>query len=263
MPYTYNPHIRSVNFGSTDRFYTDKNKKEFGNNTWMFREDLNWKNYTEFIISNFRNKDKVNIIQFAASDGSEAYSLVLSLLGNDKKKDVSKFFPVQAYDIDDYIVSKAQRGIISLSQDDIDNLSIHHIPIKKYFEHMIPSYIKPDNPLYKNFIEEYSTKVFGSRDSFIVSDNLKNKTKFKIGDMFEITPKIQDNSNTIIMCRNILGYFYDEPEKIKSFIDDINKVLKPGSVFVIGDLDTSLTHIDSYLNDKKFIRIMKNVYLKV
>ncbi len=266
MPKTCYTPISSVNFGSTDRFYIDqKSKKEIGNNTWIFREDLEWKNFTKFLISNFRNKDKVNIIQFASSDGSEGYSLILSLLENDKRKDTSKFFPIKAFDIDDYIISKARRGKLSLSQDDISNFELHSIPVLKYFKRVIPPYIRPDYPLYIDVVKDYanSTNIIGPREDFLVSDNIKNKINFEIGDMFKIAPNIKDNSDTIIMCRNILGYFHDEPEKIKSFVDEISKTLKTGSIFVIGDLDTSLTHIDKYLTKESFIKIMKNVYLKV
>ena len=46
--------------------------------------------------------------------------------------------------------------------------------------------------------------------------------------MFELLPKIKDEGNTILMCRNILGYFKN-PE-IESFVQEAGKVLKPGSL---------------------------------
>lgn len=50
MPvYVYNTKTqRSVSFSSTDRFYRTDSGQEIGNNTWMFREDLDWRAFADF-----------------------------------------------------------------------------------------------------------------------------------------------------------------------------------------------------------------------
>lgn len=259
----YNSHTmqRHISFGSTDRFYKTDSGKEFGNNTWLFREDISWTDLAEFEISHFKDKDKVNIIQFAASDGSEGYTQIISLLENSKRKDVSKFFPIRAYDINDFIVSKARSGKISLSGRDIGKLRSNSIQRAKYFIRKPSAYMSDD--IYQKILQTNPDEIFGPLESFKVSDKLRDKITFNIGDMFEILPNIKDNSNTIILCRNILGYFHDEPEKIEEFIKTASKVLKKGSVFVIGKHDTDLTNIDQILNKNSFLKMQNNVYLKV
>lgn len=259
----YNPLMlqRKISFGSTDRFYKTDSGKEIGNNTWLFREDLSWKDLAEFEISNFKNKDRVNIIQFASSDGSEGYTQIISLLENSKRKDVSKFFPIQAYDIDDLITAKARSGQISLSAKDMAKFRSNSIQWSEYFIRKHSKFIPADT--YQKILQANPDEIFGPLESFRVSDKLRDKITFKIGNMFEILPNIKDNSNTIILCRNILGYFQDEPEKIEEFIKTASKVLKNGSLLVIGKLDTDLTNIDSILQKNSFLKMQKNVYVKV
>ncbi len=49
------------------------------NITCTFRIDLDWADFAKLEIENFKHKDKVNIIQFASSDGSEAYTQIIVL----------------------------------------------------------------------------------------------------------------------------------------------------------------------------------------
>lgn len=263
MPvYVYNTKTqRSVSFSSTDRFYRTDAGKEIGNNTWMFREDLNWRAFADFQISHFKDKEKVNIIQFASSDGSEGYTQIISLLENSKRKDVSKFFPIQAYDIDDFIIAKVRSGEISLGDKDIARLRSNSIQRSKYFIRK-PSEFMPDD-IYKRILQINPDEIFGSMESFKVSDKLRDKIIFKQGDMFNLLPKIKDDSNTVLLCRNILGYFYEEPEKIEAFIKAASNVLKKGSVFAIGDLDTYLSNIEQILSKNSFLKMQNNVYIKV
>ncbi|MBD5402181.1 hypothetical protein HDR58_05210 [bacterium] len=252
----------SPSFGSTDRFYVREDGKEIGNNTWLFREDLPWHELAEFEIGHFKDKEKVNIIQFASSDGSEGYTKIISLLENPKRKNVDKFFPIQAYDIDNYIVHKAQGGEIALSERDFYRLANNSISLSKYFSRIATSYDDYLYDVYRRDIlsEKQAVTLPGN---FNVSDNLRDKIVFQLGDMFEILPKIKDNSNTILMCRNILGYFADNDAKIEEFVQTAGKVLKRGSLFTIGKIDTTFTNIESLLNKNNFLKMMNNVFLKI
>ena len=263
MPeHSYNTSCRkSVSFGSTDRYYKTEAGKEIGNNTWLFREDISWHNLAQLEISHFQHKDKVNIIQFAASDGSEGYTQIMSLLENAKRKEVNKFFPIQAFDINEFIINRAKSGKICLGEKDIQHLRTNSINIPTYFERMPFTFNLSDREL--ETLRNHPYKIIGTRNEFKVSDILTSRISFKQGDMFEILPKIKDDSNTIILCRNILGYFFEEPNIINNFVETISKVLKKGSLFVIGKLDTELLKIEKLLKDNSFIKISKTVFLKV
>lgn len=260
FPYNnYRPVKHQPAFGSTDRYYVNEKGLEIGNNTWLFREDLDWDTLTEFEIGHFKNKEKVNIIQFAPSDGSEGYSKIMSLIGNRHRKNVDKFFPIQAYDIDEHIISKARSGYLSLSEADRTRLKMHNVNFNSYFKRR-DIYSEPKNPYYR-YLQSNPDILLGPLESFKVSEILTNKINFQIGDMFELLPKIKDEGNTILMCRNILGYFINP--KIESFVRMANIVLKPGSLFQIGFLEEKHTPIEKYLKNNSFIKVMKNVFLKV
>ncbi len=67
-------------FGTNARIYKTQTGIEMGTLTYPFRDDVDWKKLTEYEINHFKNHDRVNIIQFASSDGSEAYSKIISFL---------------------------------------------------------------------------------------------------------------------------------------------------------------------------------------
>jgi chemotaxis methyl-accepting protein methylase len=109
----------------------------------FFRYDLNtahtnkhttdgtWKGFRRTIIDNFKNAPKVNVYDFASSDGSEAYSFILSLLDELGEEEAQKFFPIQAYDIDSKMVSIAQGGLIPCDYDDVKRFLENINEIKK------------------------------------------------------------------------------------------------------------------------------------
>ena len=97
----YQQYPNKFSFGSCARFYTTTNGDEFGTNSWFFRDDIEWKRLAKYEKNHFCNINRVNIIQFASSDGSEAYTQIISLLENYPNKNSDKFFPIKAYDIDE------------------------------------------------------------------------------------------------------------------------------------------------------------------
>ena len=127
------------------------------------------------------------------------------LLENSKRKNVDKFFPIQAYDIDNFMVKKAKSGQIRLLQKDIEGLRNNFINPSVYFERQPFPFNLPEQTLKQ--IQHNPYQILTTNDTFKVSNVLTAKIAFNQGNMFNILPKIKDNSNTIIMCRNILGYF--------------------------------------------------------
>ena len=77
-PYTTQPieHL-PVSFGSTNRTYQMHSDNFVSCYTCMFRGDLNFPQFIKTLESNFIHTNKVNIINAACSDGSEAYSLII------------------------------------------------------------------------------------------------------------------------------------------------------------------------------------------
>ena len=96
---------------------------------------------------------------------------------------------------------------------------------------------------------------------YSVSEDLTKRVKFHQNDMFKILKNLKDNSNTILMCRNILGYFSNN--EIYKFITLLSQKLKSNSLFVIGSFDSNNSNIEKYLKQNGFQSVFKNVYKKI
>ena len=240
-----------IAFGTTARDYTNKNGEYIGTNSWLFRDDIDWKQLTEYEKSHFKDKSKVNVIQFASSDGSEAYTKIISILENNPSKNDDKFFPIKAFDIDDEVVKAAKSGLINTNSVDRMELQMNceDCDYTKYF-----------TPADKELNIKNDLK-FNSNKTLRASEELKKRVVFQKGDMFSLIKKLKDNSNTILLCRNILGYF--ENNVIEKFVKLVSDRLMSGSLFIIGDHDIKNSYIDSFLKENKFMMIMRNVYKKI
>ncbi len=259
MNITFNNHYQFKNpitpsFKSNVRMYTTKDGLNMANVTCTFRNDLNWADFAKFEIDNFKNKDKVNIIQFAASDGSEAYTQIISLLENGDANSTKKFFPIIAYDIDDRIVNIAQTKLLNLDVNDKFKIENNCNNFNKYFT-KFKTNLNISNYAYDPF------NFYPSIDytTYEVAPILTNKVCFNSGDIFHIAPKIKDDSNTIILCRNVLSYF--PKEKIQNLFKIFSQNLKTGSLVVTGKLEEEA--VNYYLQKYGFEEIMQNVFRKI
>lgn len=240
--------IHNITFQSNGRRYKNSAGESFGCFTTLFRSDLDWEKLANYEIDHFKNKDKVNIVMFAASDGSEAYSKIISLF-EAAKNCVKKFFPIKAYDIDDEILNAAKSGYIKASENDVFEIMSRAENIDDYFS-------KTD----KN-IEIEGDAIAKRFKTIKAQDKLTSNVNFNKGDMFQEITKIKDESNTILMCRNILGYFLND--KMEEFVKLASDFLKKGSLFVIGDYDRQYMDVDALIKKYNFENVFKNVYKKL
>ena len=240
--------IHNITFQSNGRRYKNSAGEDFGCHTRLFRDDLEWDKLAKYEIDHFKDKDKVNIVMFAASDGSEAYTKIISLF-TAAKKGISKFFPIKAYDIDDEILKAAKSGYIQADDWDIFEATSRADNIDDYFEETKQK-MKIQN--------DTNTRGFTTLKA---GKKLTYNVQFNKGDMFEEITKIKDSSNTILMCRNILGYFLND--KMEAFIKLASNFLKKGSLFVIGNYDREHMNIDELIKKHNFENVFKNVYKKL
>ncbi len=239
-------------FGTNGRIYKTESGRAMGTMTYTFRNDLDWKKLIEFELNHFKNHNKVNIIQFAASDGSEAYSKIISFFEKGKNKNIEKFFPIQAYDIDKEIITAAQSGLINIYPENMEEIHKNCSNYKKYFRETSQK-LKIKNNLFDSVYQKYNT--------YIVADNIRKNVIFNHADMYDILFPFRDNSDTILMCRNLLGYLQER--QVQKTVEIISRKLKEGSLFIIGELDTSCTLIEEYLKSNNFLKVMKNVFKKL
>ena len=95
------------------------------NNTCFFREKDLFYRLTKLLSESFENVPKVNVYCFGCSDGSEAFSFIMSMLSLKEETTPQKFLPIIARDIDSVAIEKAknndERALLALKtwQDDI------------------------------------------------------------------------------------------------------------------------------------------------
>lgn len=190
------------------------------NKTNFFRGDITgyfgagWNEFAKYLDEEF--KGKVNVYDFGCSDGSEAYSLIISLIENLGEENAKRFLPVYAYDIDPYIIRSARTGKIKCDGDDM----------KKINEHT------NNNP------DKYFTVLAHNKktDTYTleVKPVLKDNVIFNTGD---ISRKIEDveGSNSLILCRNFWRYM--SQEQIFQTVKKMKDTLDFSSRITIGDFD--------------------------
>lgn len=233
-------------FSSNTRFYKAEDGNPVGTYTRLFRADLDWERLTDFMVKHFKDKENVQFIQFASSDGSEAYTQIISLLENHNNSD--KFFPIQAFDIDEEICNASKSGLLNIDFTDKSKFRDNGIDFEKYFV-----------PTNKKLHIKTDTLENGERPSktYKVSKTLTDQVNFHNDDMFKILSDHEDNSNSVIMCRNVLTFLSDR--EIDNFTTLAACKLKKGSLFITGEFDNKANKL---LERKGFIKVLPNVYMQ-
>jgi len=191
----------------------------------------------------------VNVYSLACSDGSEAYSLAITL--KEIASNPNKFFPIVAIDRDKTILSYAQQGRINLKQEEINLLYDIFKTTKEYF-------INPDYPVE---IPRDECALVDSYRSFSPIPEIKDVVKFKEGNLVWAMDKIQDEGNSCILCRNVIPYltFGEKEVLIKKFHENIKK----GSILIMGAFDSHTDVFKAILGSKDFKVLAPYVFKRI
>ena len=238
------------NFCSTYRTYETQADNFISCYTCMFRGDLQWKSFVNYIAKNFEKKDKINIINAACSDGSESYSLVITIKENLPQKIQKKLLPIKAYDYDKEIIQAAKSGYLSVSTADLINIKRNTANEHLYIDYTCEN----ANFTIKNDVTMNRRKIIKTKKS------LRKEIEFEQKNVFDILNKLEDNSNTVLIFRNALGHLM--PREQQKFIELASEKLKSGSLLIIGDFDKKETNVEALLPEYGFTQVMKNVYRK-
>ena len=226
--------------------------------SWMFR-DLDWGDFVQLLNENFKDKDKVNIYSLAASDGSEAYTCAIALKECLPNKINKKFFPIIASDIDAESINVAKTGRINLSNNDIRAISkfveskdllryLSNSGFHKYFSDRCPP------------LEIENNVTYGGVYSYKVSNQITQNVHFEQADMLDQIKKLDDDSNTVLLCKNVVPYL--GKRKLLTLIHLMQEKLKPGSLVVFGEFDFNERMLDTILFTMDFERISHLIYKK-
>jgi len=174
-------------FKSNELETIDKNGEVINRNvTDFFRADLRWQEFSELLSKKYCNSDNINIHDYACSDGSEPYTLVISLI-NYAPEISEKSFPIIAKDYDKHILYNAMSGSCNIYGSDLDAINEHtNNRFNVYFD-IIPA--------------EDSDFIFAVRPKDIIKRNII----FQHANILEDIDNLPDKNN-VILCRNCWEY---------------------------------------------------------
>ena len=249
-----NTQYHKTKFGSCFRTYAPKTIKTLDTfdkgivrtSTNLFRDDLDWLGLIKYIKTHFTNKSKVNMYSLASSDGSEAYSLAISIKEKMEHDNQEKFLPITACDIDKEVINVANKRRINIYNIEFFMAEKNYdINIEKYFKN------KSVSVMINNDITSESDTI----SSFEPIKELQDAVKYKNIDILTALNELEDDGNTVILCRNVFPYLsINYTDKV---IQSARNKLKDGSLFIIGDYD-GYTDIEEKLAKNGFFQPILN-----
>lgn len=200
---------------------TVKNQNGFvvhRNTTRMFRNDIEWNDFSSFLENHFKDAKKVNVYCFGCSDGSEPYSLVTSLKEN--SQNAEKFFPIHASDYDEEIIKIAKQGKYTLNNTEFDTM-------KRYTNDNWQKYFKMTD-----------------RMTFEPNEELKRNVDFHTENAITGMEKLQKGPK-VIMIRNFLTYLSGEDKQ--KLLKNLAEVADKDTIIVTGAFDQQGIMLDREL----------------
>lgn len=237
--YTKNGY-NAPSFNANNRWiYGLNNKPLYKTTTGMLRTDLNWEAYVRKLCNKHSLDDKVNVMIHACSNGMEAMSLLLAFLVL-KPKEVDKFCPLLAKDIDYHNIEIAKNGRVEVTKEDIARINR-----------------LTDNQTNKFF----NCNIFGDRLFLIPCNEIRDRIIYEQGDVFNDIEKIP-NQKSVLHVRNMWQYM-SLPEREALLKKMSDRFCDSSSTVVFGDYDFDYD-FESMLNYYGFEEdlLVKNVYSK-
>lgn len=208
----------------------NKQRKHF---TYFFRDDLQWKNFVKYLDKQFLGADKVNIHNLACSDGTESYTLVMSLLsklGEDKSK---KFLPIMSSDINSEVILTAKSGNIPLLTG-----------LYKFYD-----YYKLKMCTFLDKPKHFKISKQDKKTIVNIDDICKNNIRFKTADLFKEIDNME-GENTVVLCRNVWMYLSVDEQILAA--EKLGKKLQKNSSVVLGEYDKGASDAVELLNKNGF-----------
>lgn len=194
------------------------------NNTYLFRTDLYWPGLIDYLVEKYKDVDKVNVYNYACSNGLEAYSFLMELFGRHDEETADKFTPIIAKDYDSFVINLANQRLVEITDEEKQRINNHT------YGH------------FKDFFRKNST----IKDKYSPTEKLTSRVVFEVGD---ITKEFNDikKDNTIVFARNFWPYL--SPADRKWTLQKIAKQLGENSILIVGDYDDTCTYGDFELDE--------------
>lgn len=206
------------------------------NTTYFFRDDINWERFGDFLIKRYKDVKKVQVYDYACSEGAEPFSIAMILIKKLGYHAAKKFFPIMASDIDKQILIAPKKGIIRPSRKDL-------VSIDRNMGLMSSEFMKVD------FIFSADTSLHDDVCQGEVSPSLRKCVQFRWKNLLKDIDKIK-KENSVVLCRNVWAYLSEDNKKYLA--EKLCKHLGDNSVLIIGDFD-KWKNIDKFFPDNRFI----------
>lgn len=223
---------------------------KYCNDTCFYRKDLNWQELVKFLINKYKDIPKVNIYNYACSNGSETYTLLSELIAQCGEN--KKFLPIIAKDIDPLAIKYAKEGPIPITTEEECTLNWC---LNDYFKDCFQ-----EITIDKSFVKDETS---ASEQKFYKPTNMLTKhVEFSIADIFKDYKNIEPD-NSVVFVRNFWPYL--NGDKQVKLAKNLYKQLGNNSLIVLGDYDfvSPFDCIDIILESVGFQKTeIKNVYTK-
>lgn len=199
------------------------NGKVFNNSyTEIFRHDIKWDSFNQYLKDRFNDFSKVNTYIYACSDGSEAYSMSTALQSTFGDC-ADKFFPIYAKDIRKDLIEENKKE----KACGIELLNCENTRSSVYYS------IK--NGLNNN--DEIISKFFEKRNKgrIYFSKTVTEPVEFSVANILDDIENIDSKRPSLFMCRNMWKYV--DKNYHQEFANKLFDRLAPGSLVVIGGID--------------------------
>ncbi len=214
-------------------------KKITVNTTELFRDVSMWNELRQLLLSDFMEKEEINIWHAGCSTGQEVYSMIILL----NELNLLSKANIYASDINIDVINKAQEGKYSYR---------HFENYKESFQKVIH-----DNPFGKSHKHKPFEKYFDcyrKKDYICFDESLSKNTAFFVNDLVKLTNSTQKQFD-IILCRNVLIYFNIQLQgKVYNFF---HENLKDSSCLIIGKQESMSPLLNSMFNKKGALYIKK------
>lgn len=202
--------------------------------TYFFRDDFHWKDFAKYLERHFKNAKKVNIYNAACSDGTEPFTLLMSLFNKLGHKKSEKYLPIKAFDINEDLIKNAQTGEIPLLPQPYILLDIFKLKFKNFF-------------LDSKFLKYKKNKPFGYSVQF--NDKTRKHIDFKSGNILTEIPKME-GKNSVVMCRNMWMYLDNYEQEVLA--GQLGRHLEKDSIVVLGEYDITASRAVELLEKNGF-----------
>ena len=191
----------------------------YRNDTSIFRDDLLWDDFIKFLKFKYEDLKKVNVYNYACSNGSESFSLVMKMLSCLGKKDSEKFFPIIAKDVDSLAIENAKSNSIPIDWFEKSKINLH-----------------TDNNFAEYFTKDFSSNWYDGETVFYCPvKELTENVRFSKGDIMKDYKRIEPE-NSVVLARNFWPYLLEDiPRLILRLAEQMGK----NSTLVIGGFDVN------------------------